>query len=84
MIAVHHRYMSNSSSEAEEDQDLEDGEEEIEVEGSGSEGSQSSVSFDEGSYDGRLGQIVYTCKDDESIQSGDPGASMYDQNIRET
>ena len=41
-------------------------------------------SFDEGSYDGRLGQIVYTCKDDEKIAQGVSGAKMYDQNIRET
>lgn len=51
---------------------------------SDSEGSQSSVSYDEGSYDGREGKIVYQCKDDESIQEGAPGARMFDQNIRET
>ncbi len=46
--------------------------------------SSGSGSFDEGSYDGRLGKIVYTCKDDEAIAQGAPGAKMYDQNIRET
>lgn len=46
--------------------------------------SSSSASYDEGSYDGRAGQIVYTCQDDEAIAQGSPGAVMFDQNIRET
>ena len=37
-----------------------------------------------GSYDGRQGKIVYTCKDNEAIEKGAPGAAMYDHNIRET
>ena len=37
-----------------------------------------------GSYDGRVGQIVNTCQDNEAIEKGQPGAVMYDQNIRET
>ena len=51
---------------------------------SDAESDRSSGSFDEGSYDGRLGEIVYQCKDDEAIAQGAPGAQMYDQNIRET
>ncbi|VDH89965.1 Hypothetical predicted protein [Mytilus galloprovincialis] len=43
-----------------------------------------SASYDEGSYDGREGSIVYQCKDDEAIAKGRPGAQMFDQNIRET
>ncbi|XP_067679248.1 uncharacterized protein [Haliotis asinina] len=55
-----------------------DGESENEeVEGSDS-------SYEEGSYDGRHGNIVYQCKDDEAIAKGIPGAKMFDQNIRET
>ena len=46
--------------------------------------SQDSLSFDEGSYDGRLGKITYRCQDDEAIEQGAPGATMFDQNIRET
>ncbi|XP_041358194.1 uncharacterized protein LOC121375047 isoform X2 [Gigantopelta aegis] len=41
-------------------------------------------SYEEGSYDGRHGNIVYQCKDDEAIAQGIPGAKMFDQNIRET
>ena len=71
--------------EPEEEVDEEEEEEEEDQERhSDSEGSQSSISYDEGSYDGREGKIVYTCKDDESIQQGAPGAKMFDQNIRET
>lgn len=44
----------------------------------------STASYDEGSYDGREGSIVYQCKDDEAIAKGIPGAKMFDQNIRET
>ena len=66
-------YVSASSSESEDGQ------------GSDSEShSSDSVSFDEGSYDGRAGQIVYQCKDDEAIARGRPGAAMFDQSIRET
>ncbi|XP_050401623.1 uncharacterized protein LOC126818329 isoform X2 [Patella vulgata] len=43
-----------------------------------------SASYDEGSYDGRQGKIVYSCQDDVVIASGVPGAQMFDQNIRET
>jgi hypothetical protein len=46
--------------------------------------SDGSSSYDEGSYDGRAGQIVYSCEDDEAIAQGSPGATMYDHNIRET
>ncbi len=73
----------SASSEEEEE-----GEEEEEQRGHGSgsesEGSQSSISYDEGSYDGRIGKIEYTCKDDEAIEQGAPGAAMFDQSIRET
>ncbi|XP_070194306.1 serine-rich adhesin for platelets-like isoform X4 [Littorina saxatilis] len=44
----------------------------------------STTSFEEGSYDGREGDIIYQCRDDEAIAEGAPGATMYDQNIRET
>ena len=59
-------------------------EDESGAESDGSEGSHSSTSYDEGSYDGRQGSITYTCKDDEAIAQGAPGARMFDQNIRET
>ena len=73
-------YVSHSSSEEEEEEEqVEEGEND-----SDSEGSQSSISYDEGSYDGRRGEIVYQCKDDEAIAEGAPGAKMFDQNIRET
>ena len=42
------------------------------------------MSYDEASYDSRLGKIEYSCTDDEVIAGGVPGAAMYDQNIRET
>ena len=42
------------------------------------------MSYDEASYDSRLGKIEYSCTDDEVIAGGAPGAAMYDQNIRET
>ncbi|XP_062568562.1 uncharacterized protein LOC134230741 isoform X2 [Saccostrea cucullata] len=45
--------------------------------------SESTTSYEEGSYDGREGSIVYQCKDDVTIASGAPGAMMFDQNIRE-
>lgn len=62
-----------------------DGESESESDsGEGRASSQESLSYDEGSYDGRLGQITYKCKDDEAIEAGQPGAHMFDQNIRET
>lgn len=44
---------------------------------------ESTTSYEEGSYDGREGSIVYQCKDDVAIASGAPGAMMFDQNIRE-
>ncbi|XP_048759693.2 uncharacterized protein LOC125669279 isoform X5 [Ostrea edulis] len=44
---------------------------------------ESTTSYEEGSYDGREGSIVYQCKDDVTIASGAPGAMMFDQNIRE-
>ncbi|KAK6990197.1 KN motif and ankyrin repeat domain-containing protein 1-like isoform X1 [Biomphalaria glabrata] len=46
--------------------------------------SDSTTSFDEGSYDSQQGEVVYKCKDDEVIAQGRPGAQMFDQNIRET
>ncbi|XP_064625261.1 uncharacterized protein LOC135486420 isoform X3 [Lineus longissimus] len=46
--------------------------------------SDTDTSYEEGSYDGRQGCIVYLCKDDEAIAQGIPGAKMFDQNIRET
>ena len=55
-----------------------------EDEESQSGGSQSSVSYDEASYDSRAGKIEYSCQDDEVIAAGAPGATMYDQDIRET
>jgi hypothetical protein len=58
-------------------------EEDLEGSGDESDGSGSSQSFDEGSYDGREGKISYTCRDDQAIAEGAPGAQMYDQNIRE-
>ncbi|KAK7483501.1 hypothetical protein BaRGS_00025300, partial [Batillaria attramentaria] len=45
---------------------------------------ESTTSFEEGSYDSREGDISYSCRDDEAIAQGLPGAKMYDQNIRET
>lgn len=51
---------------------------------SDSDSGSSSSSFEEGSYDGRQGNIIYSCKDDEAIAQGIPGAKMFDQNIRET
>ncbi|CAG5132083.1 unnamed protein product [Candidula unifasciata] len=45
--------------------------------------SDSTASFEEGSYDGQQGQVIYYCKDDEAIAQGLPGAQMFDQNIRE-
>ncbi|XP_025109969.1 uncharacterized protein LOC112573633 isoform X4 [Pomacea canaliculata] len=45
---------------------------------------ESTTSFEEGSYDGREGDITYQCHDDEVIAQRLPGARMYDQNIRET
>jgi hypothetical protein len=39
----------------------------------------SSGSFDEGTYDGRQGNIVYSCRDDENTQ-----VEMFDQHFRET
>ena len=58
-----------------EGEQLQEGEEGEEGEegGSDSDGSQSSISYDEGSYDGRAGKIVYSCKDDEAIADGTPG-----------
>ena len=56
----------------------------MEEDESQSGGSQSSVSYDEASYDGRAGKIEYSCQDDEVIAAGVPGATMYDQDIRET
>lgn len=54
-------------------------------EGSESESeAESTTSFEEGSYDGREGDITYQCHDDEVIAQRLPGARMYDQNIRET
>ncbi|XP_021373443.1 uncharacterized protein LOC110463285 isoform X2 [Mizuhopecten yessoensis] len=50
----------------------------------GESDSESTTSYEEGSYDGREGSIVYQCKDDEAIAQGMPGAKMFDQNIRET
>ncbi|XP_069127337.1 KN motif and ankyrin repeat domain-containing protein 1-like isoform X2 [Argopecten irradians] len=50
----------------------------------GESDSESTTSYEEGSYDGREGSIVYQCKDDEAIAQGIPGAKMFDQNIRET
>ncbi|XP_060078192.1 uncharacterized protein LOC132557690 isoform X2 [Ylistrum balloti] len=50
----------------------------------GESDSESTTSYEEGSYDGREGSIVYQCKDDEAIARGMPGAKMFDQNIRET
>lgn len=44
---------------------------------------ESTTSYEEGSYDGREGSIVYQCKDDVAIALGAPGAMMFDQNIRE-
>ena len=81
-----------SSSGNEEDDEGEDDEaevsaedmEETEEEEEDGEEELSDTSYDEGSYDGRQGKIVYTCKDDEAIARGAPGAQMYDQNIRET
>ena len=61
-------YRTGSSSEEEEEGDSED----------------STTSFEEGSYDGREGEIIYACQDDEAIAQGLPGAKMYDQNIGET
>ena len=55
----------------------------MEEDESQSGGSQSSVSYDEASYDGRAGKIEYSCQDDEVIAAGVPGATMYDQDIRE-
>ncbi|KAL8581423.1 hypothetical protein ACOMHN_004308 [Nucella lapillus] len=56
--------------------------------GSSSEGDasddESSTSYDEGSYDGRRGDITHQCGDDEAIARGLPGAAMYDQSIRQT
>uniref|UniRef100_A0A0B7ABY2 Uncharacterized protein n=1 Tax=Arion vulgaris TaxID=1028688 RepID=A0A0B7ABY2_9EUPU len=46
--------------------------------------SDSTTSYEEGSYDGQQGQVIYHCKDDEAIAQGLPGAQMFDQNIRET
>lgn len=51
---------------------------------SDSDSGSSTSSFEEGSYDGRQGNIIYSCKDDEAIAQGIPGAKMFDQNIRET
>ncbi|BFY99638.1 hypothetical protein BsWGS_02678 [Bradybaena similaris] len=45
--------------------------------------SDSTASFEEGSYDGQQGEVIYYCKDDEAIAQGLPGAQMFDQNIRE-
>jgi hypothetical protein len=46
---------------------------------SSDESQRSSASFEEGTYDGRHGSIVYTCKDDTSTS-----AQMFDQHFRET
>ena len=53
-------------------------------EGASESDEDSTTSFEEGSYDGREGDIIYQCRDDEAIAQGLPGAKMYDQNIRET
>ncbi len=69
----------SASSDGDSESDSDSGES-----GEGRASSQESLSYDEGSYDGRLGQITYKCKDDEAIEAGQPGAVMFDQNIRET
>ncbi|XP_059144239.1 uncharacterized protein LOC131931458 isoform X2 [Physella acuta] len=46
--------------------------------------SDSTTSFEEGTYDSQQGEITYRCKDDEAVAQGLPGAQMFDQNIRET
>ncbi|KAJ8305426.1 hypothetical protein KUTeg_015971 [Tegillarca granosa] len=69
-----------TSSSTEEDSTAEEEEEE----GSDSSSDDDDDSYEEGSYDGREGSIVYQCKDDEAIAQGLPGAKMFDQNIRET
>ncbi|XP_074643950.1 uncharacterized protein LOC141900804 isoform X3 [Tubulanus polymorphus] len=74
-------YVSTSSDESvstDEDEDDDDDDDE------GNDSESSTGSFDEGSYDGQKGCIVYTCKDDEKIAQGTQGAHMFDQNIRET
>jgi len=46
---------------------------------SGSDDSRrSSASYEEGTYDGRHGNVVYSCKDDSS------STQMFDQHFRET
>ncbi|XP_048256042.1 serine-rich adhesin for platelets-like isoform X4 [Haliotis rufescens] len=61
-----------------------DSEESTDEESGNEEAEGSDSSYEEGSYDGRHGNIVYQCKDDEAIAKGIPGAKMFDQNIRET
>ena len=47
---------------------------------SGSDDSRrSSASYEEGTYDGRHGNVVYSCKDDSSTTT-----QMFDQHFRET
>ncbi|KAK2152065.1 hypothetical protein LSH36_340g00013 [Paralvinella palmiformis] len=78
-------YVSTSSDDDDVQEHAREGDgEQAEDGGSESEGSQSSISFDEGSYDGRAGKIVYSCKDDEAIAQGVPGARMYEENITES
>jgi len=72
----------SENSSAEEEEEEEEGlNEESQSRGTTSD---SDSSFDEGCYDSREGRIVYSCKDDEAIANGMPGAKMFDQNIRET
>ena len=80
---------STGSSSEEEDDDMEDEEEEEEEEEEDDEEDSadtddSEASYEEGSYDSQEGAVVYSCRDDEAIARGVPGAHMFDQNIRET
>lgn len=81
LIRVDCSYMSSSDND---DEDAEVSPDDMEETAESEEGEMSDTSYDEGSYDGRQGKIVYTCTDDEAIAQGAPGAHMYDQNIRET
>ena len=84
-------YVSSSGDEDDEEDEAEVSAEDMEDDDGDEEEEEeelSDTSYDEGSYDGRQGKIVYTCKDDEAIGTV-PGCEMYestptDQNIRPT